>query len=150
MRRFKFNLNTALRVKQKIEQIREHQLIEARMVLEREKQELLALKEKKNDIKQVMERELQRPLKAAELMLYESIMNALNERVKNQESKVKCAIEKSKEITELYLAARRERQVMEKLKEKKYANYLIELNREEQKILDDIASLAYIRRGGEE
>ncbi|SHM10568.1 flagellar FliJ protein [Caldanaerovirga acetigignens] len=150
MKRFKFNLNTALRIKQKIEQIREHQLIEAHKVLEREKQELLALKEKKNDIKQVMEKKLQRSLKASELILYESSINALNERVKNQESKVNAAIMKSKEISRLYLAARRERQVIEKLKEKKYANYLIELNREEQKILDDIASLAYIRRGGEE
>lgn len=150
MRRFKFNLNTPLRIKQKIEQIREQQLIEARMALEREKQELLALKEKKNDIKQVMERELQQSLKAAELMLYESMMNTLNDRLKNQESRVKRATEKSKEAMELYLAARRERQVMEKLKEKRYAHYLVELNREEQKILDDIASLAYIRRGGEE
>ena len=150
MRRFKFNLNTPLRIKQKIEQIREHQLIEARMALEREKQELLALKEKKNDIKQVMERELQQSLKAAELMLYESMMNTLNDRLKNQESRVERAREKSKEAMELYLAARRERQVMEKLKEKRYAHYLVELNREEQKILDDIASLAYIRRGGEE
>lgn len=150
MRRFKFNLNTALRVKQRIEQIREQQLMEARKALEIEKRELMVLKEKESDMKQAMERKLERKLKAAELMLYEAVMNTLKDRIVNQEVRVEQAREKSREAMESFLAARRERQAIEKLKEKKYAGYLVELNREEQKILDDIASLAYIRRGWEE
>ncbi|MCG0274588.1 MAG: flagellar export protein FliJ [Thermosediminibacteraceae bacterium] len=147
MKRFKFSLDAPLRVKQKIEQIREQQLIEARMELEREKKELRVLEEKKGNIKSSLEQKVKESLKVAELAFFEALINTVNSKLKNQERKVAGAFERCKEAMEVYIISRRERQVIEKLKEKRFNAYLSELNREEQKILDDIASLAFLRRG---
>ncbi|ADL07860.1 flagellar export protein FliJ [Thermosediminibacter oceani] len=148
MKRFKFNLNTPLRVKQKIEQIKKQQLMQAIITLEREKYELKILEESKAAVKVNLEQKMRESLKAAELPFFEACINTLDLKVKKQKYKVAGAHERYNKAVDDFISSKQEREILEKLKDKRFGAYLIESNREEQKILDDIASLAYFRRGG--
>ncbi|TYP59929.1 flagellar export protein FliJ [Thermosediminibacter litoriperuensis] len=148
MKRFKFNLNTPLRVKQKIEQMRKQQLMEVILTLEREKNELKILEENKAAIKVNLEQKMRDSLKAAELAFFEACINTLDLKVKNQKYRVAGALERYNKAVDVFISSRQERQILERLRDKRFGAYLVEFNREEQKALDDIASLAFFRRGG--
>ena len=140
MRRFKFSLETVLRVKKSLEekvQLEFSAILEKRATclrglafLERGLAEMVASQEGSRGGK----------LKAEEIRIFEASRQAQLEKLDWQRGHL-AQIETELEAKRLELiAASRERKVLEKLEEGQFEAYLEKLNREEQAFLDELAS----------
>jgi flagellar FliJ protein len=88
-------------------------------------------------------------IKSADLTFFHEYLTDLGFRIKRQREKLQEA-EKLYELARLaFIASRKERKVLERVKEKKFELYLIDANREEQKISDEMAILNACRKEGE-
>jgi len=73
----------------------------------------------------------------------------LSDAIRLQQLEVEEAERKVKEKLAEVIEASKERKVMERLREKRYREYVVAAEREEMKFLDDIASVRFARRSRE-
>jgi flagellar FliJ protein len=140
MRRFRFSLETVLRVKrgreEKIQQ-------EFSAILERHAHCLREIGVLERSMDAMVREQSEGPravLNGATIEIFERSRKALLERLGWQRHSLS-SIDSELELKRLELvAASRERKVLEKLEESQYEAYLAELNREEQAFLDELAA----------
>ncbi|WP_461205738.1 flagellar export protein FliJ [Clostridium sp. DL1XJH146] len=75
-----------------------------------------------------------------------SYMYTLQDKVDKQEKLVKQYKEKLEEIRKKLIIAQKERKTIEVLKEKEYDSYKKEIEKEEQKLNDELGLYAYLRK----
>lgn len=149
MRKFKFKLQTPLKVRQLIEQTNKQKLSQAIALKKREEQDLNKLQEADLMVRAQLDSHLADFINSADLTFFHEYLTDLGFRIKRQREKVQEA-EKLYELARLaFIASRKERKVLERVKEKKFELYLIDANREEQKISDEMAILNACRKEGE-
>ncbi len=143
--RFRFSLESILRLRQNEEE-------EARLELVRIRNEIADLESKLKDLERTIESEEEKKLRALSNGATGSEIRAWNEyieKLRMEKETLLMEIEKKreeeKEKLAIYLEKRKERMALEKLKEKKYREYLEELNRQERKFLDEVAEKNYWR-----
>ena len=81
-----------------------------------------------------------------ELDAYRRWLEVLDASIAQQQALVEELQLSVKRQTDEYLAARRKRQVLEKLREHEYERFCQELLRKEQRELDDIAATRFVQR----
>jgi flagellar FliJ protein len=147
MRRFQFKLKTLLDIR--IAREREIQNELSRLIniqnLERLKQE--------NYRRRIADEheKFNRRIKDGEYsysaaLMYERFIDFANRVIVNTQKKIESMEPEIQRVREKLLEATKERKVIEKLKEKRWNEYLYELNREIQKENDDINQKMYLQR----
>jgi flagellar FliJ protein len=79
-------------------------------------------------------------------LMFERFVDFANRVIVNAQKRIESMEPEIQSVREKLLEASRERKVIEKLKEKRWEEYLYELNRETQKENDDINQKIYLQR----
>jgi len=138
MAKFKFKLNSILKLNESIEDQKKNEFRKAAMQLEIEREKLKNLfidKESSVISYQKAVKEHIDPIKSDMLVKY---INLVNKRIDAQKIEVKKWEEILEEKRLELVEATKEKKKLEKLKEKQFEQYIIDEKREEQKITDEV------------
>ena len=143
MKKFIFDLQGVLGIKEKLEgQARvDFGMARARLTAEEEKKEALIVQRK--EYEEELKSTMTGALDILEMNRLKNAVDIMNERIRVQDSAVKRA-ERQVESARLKLnKVVQERKTIEKLREKKFAEYMKEIDAEESKIVDELVSYRY-------
>lgn len=148
-KRFKYNLKTLLKVREIHEKQEEEKFSQAQKKLQEEERKEREIKrfqnEKYSELRQRMEPG-QKISNFQEILMRKSHLEIVKEQVEEQIQKREDA-ERMKEQQRLALAkAAMERKVIEKDKEKKKTLWKKFMNKEEEKFIDDLSTIAFVRK----
>ena len=147
MKKFKFRLQKVMEFKEEIERQRMLDLGRAKKRVSSEERKLEQLWKEDSDCRiQIEEKEKEDIINPVEMDLYYRYLRKLGSDMESQKERIQAAKNKMEEKRQILLTARKERKILEKLKEKKYFAYVTGIARKEQFYLDDLASTAFIRR----
>ena len=139
MAKFNFRLQAVLNVKTQQENNLKNELGKAIQKLETEKQKLVVLENALNDL----DTEFNEKTKKAtvkKLIEYNDYRSLLTAKIKLQKERVNCEAQNVDKVREELVKAVKERKILDKLKEKKKEEYLLEQKQLEQKTNDEIVS----------
>jgi len=140
MAKFVFKLQPLLNVKQQMEDNLKNELGKAIKQLEKEKAVLAEIEDEKSRCIAEFNEKAGRGISVKTMRDYNVYILHLSERILLQKENVKLASNNVDKIREELLKIIKEREILEKLKEKKFAEFLEEQLKEEQKINDEIVS----------
>lgn len=136
---FNFKLERVLNYKETLENEKKSKFAQAKQKLAKEESLLDDYYKHKNLI--VKEKNsVSIKIKAGELVLYNSYIDTINKRIENQKiivTRTKGELEKAKDEM---INAVKEKKIFQKLKENKYQEYIYQLGKEEEKIIDSLVS----------
>ena len=139
MAQFSFRLQSVLKVKIQQEDNLKNELGKAIRKLESEKLKLARLKTALDDL--VAEfNEKTKKTTVHKLIEYNEYLSLLTSKIKFQKENVNCAALNVDKIREELVKAVKERKILDKFKEKKLEEYLLEQKKLEQKTNDEIVS----------
>ncbi len=145
MKAFYFRLQTKLDISCRQEQIAREEvqlrLSECRQIEERLEQMLLRLEELQQSIRE----QNNEKNSFQTILIKKDFLSVFKDRTKAMKKKLKQAEEILEEARTELMNRAREKQIMEKLKDKEWHLYLHELQLEEQKSIDEIAINGYFR-----
>ncbi len=139
MAKFNFRLQAVLNVKTQQENNLKNELGKAIQKLETEKRKLVVLENALNDL----DTEFNEKTKKAtvkKLIEYNNYRSLLTVKIKLQKERVNCEAQNVDKVREELVKAVKERKILDKLKEKKKEEYLLEQKQLEQKTNDEIVS----------
>lgn len=143
MGKFNFKLQAVLNLKKQVEDNMKNELGKAVQELERQKRILREIELERDEYITDMNKKSTSGVSVGKLKEYGLYISLLNKKADNQKNNIKNAQECVDMYREKLIVAMQERKVMEKLKEKKFEEYLKEQQKQEQKIIDEIASFNY-------
>ena len=143
MKKFKFPLEKVLKYKAIMEEEKHLELIRTQEQYHEQVFQLNALRDKVKTWREVLHREV---LSINMLSHGCASVEILEKYVEIQEEKVRQAFEEMELARGIFLGVRRERRVLERLKEKMLREYESAQAAEMQKDLDEIAVSAYVRQ----
>jgi flagellar FliJ protein len=139
MASFKFNLETVLKLKIQLENSAKNEVGKAVSFLEKQKQLLFDLENKMVEI--ILERNtLARKTTVKNLRDYSGFLKYINEKIDEQKIMVNHAEKNVDILTKKLIEASKDRKIFEKLKEKKYHEYLMEEQKKDEKLIDELIS----------
>jgi len=141
--KFNFKLQAVLNLKKQVEDNMKNELGKAVQELERQKRILREIELERDEYITDMNKKSTSGVSVGKLKEYGLYISLLNKKADNQKNNIKNAQECVDMYREKLIVAMQERKVMEKLKEKKFEEYLKEQQKQEQKIIDEIASFNY-------
>lgn len=142
MKRFRFSLETVLKVKRQVEELRQRELAAAQAKRQKALAQLGAFE---NGLKElVAEQSAGRggSIKLSLVVLYQDRHRALTQSIAAWRRRLEEAAAAEEEARLRAVEAAKERRVLEKLEEKQRQDWLEKLNSEEQGFLDDLAQRA--------
>ncbi|KYO64587.1 flagellar export protein FliJ [Thermovenabulum gondwanense] len=146
MKKFKFKLEKLLNAKMVIENLKKEELFKAKKRLEEERYVLDYLEGIKGEILlQSTSRQVD-SIKAYELINLDNFYRKLSELTYKQRKKVEEAQRMYDCALNEFLNAKRERRILEILKEKRFKLFLEEYGKQAQKNLDEHAIIVFSRR----
>lgn len=141
MKGYSFKLDKVLNYKETIENIKKNEYGNINQKLIKEEEKLLNYNANK-EILLLKKSECSKSIKVGNLRLINRCLENISNNIENQEKiiySIKDDLEKAKK--EL-LIAMQEKKVIEKLKENTYKEYLLEVKKEEEKIVDGIITFS--------
>lgn len=150
MRRFKFRLQKLLEVRQLREDALRQELARAQEAVRREKAVLEKLRAARGAALEGLRANVDGALDVQWIAAYHRYLEFLACRIEEQRAVVDRAVREEALKREALIAARRARKVVEKLRERAYARYREEVSRSEQAFLDEVGTMRYARKGGED
>ena len=147
MKGYQFKLQKVLDVRKIKENLIGARVVELEKIIEPQRGHLLFLEEKRGEVlvKRREERETEDNFKVEEEMFYEWYLENLERKVEIVRNSLKQLEEQMRKTREELIKAAVDRKVMEKLKDKDYENFKIEVIKNDQKILDEITIHRYKR-----
>lgn len=139
MAKFIFRLEAVLNVKRQQEENIKNELGKAIQRLETEKQKLARLERSKEEIIAEFNQKTKKTT-VHKLIEFNAYLSLLKSNISRQKERVNKAVLDVDKIREELMKAVQERKILEKLKEKKHDEYLIEQKKFEQKTNDEIVS----------
>ncbi len=147
-RTFKFRLQTVLEYKQKREEEEQRELARLKEVLAKEQRKLYTLKHLQETRRDELSKKSERGrLNVEELKMYHEQQKKLAREISAQQIRVQQAEGDVEIQRQKLLEATKEKKTYEKLKEKHLEVYQNEVNEEERKLLDEIATTKFDRVG---
>ncbi len=141
MKRFEFRLEGLLRIRRVEEERCLKELRERQGAMAAKQQEIDAiLLEKTRQIEQLRSLE-SGPLSIDELLAHRRYLNSLNKSLLEKEAELPALYQGILEAQKLANAAARERKVIERLRERRYSEYLEEARRQESAELDEMTQV---------
>lgn len=145
MKKFYFKLSTPLRIKQLKEKIEKQKLAEAVIEKDRAENRLVQLELTKKNTREKIKENMSTSVKTRVLSDYDVYATEMISLIDTQESVISQACEVCEERRQSFLGYRRERKIYERIKENKYNDYNKKMNREEQKISDELGNINHSR-----
>ncbi len=143
MKKFQFNLQKLLEVREKKEELQKVNLAKASGEYQVELNKVESIR---NNVKSYKNSLLKgKNFSIDNLRILDYISTNAEKAIKNLEPVIEEKRKKMEKEIEIYNQLRKERKVVELIKEKKYKNYLEELDKEEQKDIDEIGKNTYIK-----
>lgn len=149
MNRFRFKLEPLYEYRQRLEELSQKEFSETLRKLSEEEAKLLALKDLYSKSSEDMDKMREENAGNPELNLYYAYVTGLKKHI-DEQSRIIIGVKAALEEKRLnLLSASRDKKVVEILKEKSYSSYMDKLNKEEQKISDDLVSSRFKRKTDE-
>jgi flagellar FliJ protein len=148
MKEFQFRLQKVLDTCKLKENLIEVKLAELEKLAETQRMNLSLIEQRRGEIltERWERRNNHNSLRVEEEMLYEKCLEDLEIRVEKMKLYIKQLEEQIRRTREELVAAAIERKVVEKVREKKHEEFTLEVSRNDQKALDEIAVQHYLRR----
>ncbi|HOP91768.1 MAG TPA: flagellar export protein FliJ [Acetivibrio thermocellus] len=140
MGKFVFRMQSLLNLKIQMENSLKNELGKAVRELERQKDILNRLNREMNECIENINGKFGEGISVGELRKYNTYISYLSDRVKLQKENIKKAQLVVDKYRDKLIKAMQERKVLEKLRKKKYEEYVREQLKEEQKLNDEIVS----------
>lgn len=140
MPKFNFKLQPMLNLKMQLEDQLKNELGKATQKLEFEKNRLSHIENEREEQINRINTESSQGITIEKLKEYGVYISYLKARIEAQKENVNYAHKIVDKYREELIKAVQERDMLEKLKEKKFQEYMLEMNREEQKLNDEIIS----------
>ncbi|MDR7865456.1 MAG: flagellar export protein FliJ [Sporomusaceae bacterium] len=147
MRPFQFRLETLLKLRRMQEEQAQIKLAEATAQYVAEREALAALEAELADHVAEYRRTLSEPVTVAVLKMFRDYNDKLKGDISLQHIRVESAAHRRQECLAALEEAARARKLVEKLREKRLAQYQAEALLEEQKLLDELGLQAFVRNG---
>lgn len=150
MKKFKFRLTRLLEVRRQAEKVRKQRLAAIQRDIERESEMLKRLIACKNHIMDELRMHgLQETLDIASVMDCQYRLQVITEHIRMRNTAI-CGLRQEESLKRKeVIVARRDRKVVENLRGRAYARYLQEGVRLEQRFLDEIGLVQYMKEGGD-
>lgn len=145
---FKYQFETILNLKTRMEEMKKSELKLALARLEKEKSKLENLKKDKEKEYEILKEKQKEKFTAEDLRLFNNYISALNNKINIQITVVAKEENKANKVREELVKVSKEKKMFEKLKEKKLEEYMHEYYAQEQQVTDNIVSFKYNVNGG--
>ena len=145
---FKYQFETILNLKARMEDMKKGELKLAIDKLEKEKEKLDQLIKDKEMQYEIVKEKQKVKFTAEDLRTFNNYINALNKKIDYQTNIVEKEEKKVDKIREELIKASKEKRMFEKLKEKKLEEYMKEYYAGEQQVVDNLVSFKYNSNGG--
>ncbi|MCX7821606.1 MAG: flagellar export protein FliJ [Brevinematales bacterium] len=143
MKKFQFNLQKLLEIREKKEELQKVKLAKASGEYQVEVNKVENIK---NNVKNYKNSILKGESFSIEnLRMLDYISTNAEKAIKNLEPVIEEKRKKMEREIEIYNQLRKEKKIVELIKEKKYKQYLEETGKEEQKIIDEIGKNTYMK-----
>lgn len=145
MKDFKFKLEKVLEHRKKIENEHKNKLSFIHKTYKENEAKLSNLKEQDNNWRNSLLEKQNKEIEIKDILLYHSHLSALERGINLQEHKVKDLSVQVDTARQKLISARKDKRMMEKLKDKAYVNYKYIAAKSEQKQNDDIGTHRFIK-----
>lgn len=145
MKKFKFRLEKVLTHKERLFEIARGKHGEALSALRKEEATLDLLRNEYKNTLYALSEEMKTNFKIRDLGHYYRYMTFTKREIARQSQVVFQAMEREEKLRIELMKAAQEKEVLVKLKEKQYQEYLYATKKEEQDILDDLTASKYAR-----
>lgn len=136
---YNFKLEKVLNYKENMENVKKGQYGEVTNKLKKAEKTLFQYKNNKKNL--ISERNNEDTnTNIGKLKIYSEYLKNINKDIKNQEEIISQINKELKEAQEELMEAMKEKKTLEKLKEKDYDEFVIESNRDEEKLIDELNS----------
>ena len=150
MKKFLFDLQGVLEIKQKLEGQARVDFGIARQKLNAEEEKKEALIRQKNGYTEALAETMTGILNIQEMNRLKNAIDVMNDRIRLQEVAVKRAERQLESVRIKLNKVVQERKTIEKLREKKFEEYMKEIDAEESKMVDELVSYRYTSAASEE
>lgn len=140
MAKFHFKLESILRLKHQMEDNLKNELGKAKRKLDREERILGRLKSEEEECIRDFNAKTSQKTTAKKLKEHNTYISVIRKRIELQKENVNQARLNVDKVRGELIKIVQEREMLEKLKEKKYAEFIKERNKEEQKLNDEVVS----------
>jgi len=148
MAKFIFKLQALLNIKIKMEDNLKNKMGKAIQKLERNKDILKSIENKKSTCINEFNLKTSGKFVLKDLKEYSAYISHLNHKIELQKENVKSAQKNVDKVREELLALMQEREVLDKLKAKKYKRFMEEELKKEQKLNDEIVNFKHSKLNG--
>lgn len=146
MKPFVFKLQTSLDVKLKREELQKEELARATKIYRENTDVLKSMRHRLIDIQEILRGKQHKQIDVLDILNYQDYIPALIERIKQQETVTEESRQAMEDERQKLVEIMRERKVLEKLRAKHYHEYVQECLREEQKEIDEMATMGFIHK----
>ncbi len=143
MHKFAFRLESVLKLKTQMEDNAKNNLAHATKELENQKGYLEELKNENDASINSLTEEVDEGIPVYRVRLYNNYLSLMKEKIVNQKENVNIAEHNVDTNREVLIKAMQERKVLEKLKDKKFDEYVKEQNKAEQLGIDELNSFKF-------
>lgn len=150
MARFRYRMQSVLNIKLKMETQAKQEFAAAKLALDEEEEKLEALRTRKSDYEAAARRLLKDKLRVRDILDNRTAILRMDEYIKAQLLQVRLAEEEVEKARRRLQEVMMERKTHETLKEKAFAEFLMEENRAESKEIDQLTSYTYGQKQEEE
>jgi flagellar FliJ protein len=147
-RAFRFRLENVLRYRRLIEEIKEKELASIRAQIHRQKQKIELIEKEEANIMSELRLMNQKNLDLIAIRIHQNYLSFLKRRIMYEKDVLNLLLQKEKQKLDEYIEARKNTRVLERLKERRFAQWQYEVDREEQKFLDDIGAVLFLKEQG--
>lgn len=145
---FKYQFETILNLKTRMEDMKKGELKLALEKLQKEKDKLDKLNKDKEVQYEIFKEKQKGKFTTEDLRAFNNYINALNKKIDYQSTMVAKEEKNVNKVREELIKASKEKKMFEKLKEKKLEEYMQEYYAGEQQVVDNIVSFKYNGNGG--
>lgn len=145
MKKFKFKLQTPLKIKQMVEEINKQELLKAIIKKNEEQMRLNNLYMLTREEREQLGHHLCDSVRIRDINNYDAYLYYLQNATKQQKKNLSEAEKLCEHKRYSFLEAKKNRQILEKIRDKKLEIYNLEAMRQEQKITDEMASIRFKR-----
>jgi len=149
MQKFGFRLESVLNLRTQLEDNAKNSLACAARELECQIDCLTGLKNVNDDSMNSLNAEVDKGIPVYRIKNYNSYLSFLKSKIENQKENVNIAEHAVDINRESLIKAMQERKILEKIREKKYQEYLITQNKAEQLLIDELNSFKFKDGSGE-
>ncbi|MDT3699245.1 MAG: flagellar export protein FliJ [Thermincola sp.] len=146
MKQFIFKLQTSLDVKHKREELQEEALAEATKIFLENTNVLTSLRLRLLDLQETLRGKQSNLINISDLLNYQVYIPVLLERIRQQETVTEESRQAMEKARQKLVQIIQERKILENLRTKHYRAYVQECLWEEQKQIDEMATVNFLRK----